>query len=68
VSALMDLSNNKIGEHTGEKSHFICDFWCFSVAICSGFTFLLSYQSMSLQDIPIDPLGLKVFFIFQKID
>jgi hypothetical protein len=64
VSAPTDLSNNKIGDSTGEQSHFLCGFWYFSVAICSGFTFLLSYQSLSLQDILIDPLGPEAFSNF----
>jgi hypothetical protein len=64
VSAPTDLSNNKIGDSTGEQSHFLCGFWCFYMAICSGFTFLLSYQSLSLQDILIDPLGPEAFLNF----
>ena len=64
MSAPTDLSNNKIGDSTGDQSHFLCGFWYFSVAICSGFTFLLSYQSPSLQDILIDPLGPEAFFNF----
>jgi hypothetical protein len=64
VSALTDLSNNKIGDSTREISHFLCGFWCFFVAICSSFIFLLSCQSLSLQDILIDPLGPKAFFNF----
>ena len=64
MSALTDLSNNKIGDSTGEISHFLCGFWCFSVAIFSGFIFLMSCQSLSLQDILIDPLGPEAFFNF----
>jgi hypothetical protein len=64
VSAPTNLSNNKIGDSTGEQSLFLCGFWCFSMVICSGFTFLLSYQSLSLKDILIDPLGLEAFFNF----
>jgi hypothetical protein len=64
VSALTDLSNNKIGDSNGEQSHFLCGFLYFSVAICTSFTFLLSYQSLSLQDILIDPLGPEVFLNF----
>jgi hypothetical protein len=60
VSALTDLSNNKIGDSTGENPIFFVDF-DFSVAIFSGFIFLLSYQSLSLQDILIDPLGPEAF-------
>jgi hypothetical protein len=66
VFAPTDLSNNKIGDSTGEQSHFLGGFWCFSVAICSGFTFLLSYQSLSLQDILIDPLGPEAFSKFSS--
>jgi hypothetical protein len=66
MSTLTDLSNNKIRDSTGETSHFLCGFWYFSVAIFSCFTFLLSYQSLSLQDILIDPLGPKAFSIFSS--
>ena len=64
MSALMDLSNNKIGDSTGEQSHFLCGFLYVSVAICSGSTFLLSYQSLSLQDILIDLLSPEAFLNF----
>jgi hypothetical protein len=67
VSALMDLYNNKIGDSAGEQSHFLCGFFCFSVAIFSGFIFLLSYQSLSLQDILIDLLGPEAFVNFGSI-
>jgi hypothetical protein len=67
VSALTDLSNNKIGDSTGDFSHFICGFLCFSVAIFSGFIFLMSYQSLSLQDILIDLLSSEAFVNFASI-
>ena len=61
MSALMDLSYNKIGDSTREQSLFLCDLLHFSVPICSSFIFLLSYQSLSLQDILIDLLSPKDF-------
>jgi hypothetical protein len=64
VSALTDLSNNKIGDSTGEQIPFSLWLLIFSVAICSGFTFFLSYQSLSLQDILIDLLGPEAFLNF----
>jgi hypothetical protein len=64
VSALTDLSNNKIGDSTGKQSHFLCGSLCFSVSIFSCFTFLLSYQYLSLQDILIDALGPEAFSNF----
>ena len=64
MSALMDLSNNKIGDSTGEQSHFLCGCLCFFVAIFSSFTFLLSCQSLSLHDILTDPLGSEALFNF----
>jgi hypothetical protein len=67
VSALTDLSNNKIGDSSGDQSHFLCGYLCFVVAIFSGFIFLLSYQSLSLQDILIDLLGLEAFVNFASI-
>ena len=67
MSTLTDLSNNKIGDSTGDRSHFLCGFLCFFVAIFSGFIFLLSYQSLSLQDILIDLLGPEAFVNFASI-
>jgi hypothetical protein len=48
-------------------SHFLCGFLYFSMAIFSGSTFLLSYQSLSLQDILIDLLGPEAFVNFALI-
>jgi hypothetical protein len=67
VSALTDLSNNKIGDSTGEHSLFLYGLLHFSVAICSRFIFLLSCQSLSLQDILIDLLGPEAFVNFALI-
>jgi hypothetical protein len=67
VSALTDLSNNKIGDSTGEQSLFLCGLLRFSVAIFSSFIFLLSYPSLSLQDILIDLLSLEAFLNFTSI-
>jgi hypothetical protein len=70
VSTLTDLSNNKIGDSTREHSLFIYGLFHFSLAICSRFIFLLSCQSLSLQDILIDLLGSRslcqICFNFQN--
>ena len=69
MSAPTDQFDNKINDSTGEITHFLCGFWCFLLAIFSCLTFLHSYQSLSLQDTLIDPLGPEVssnFLSFSK--
>jgi hypothetical protein len=64
VSALTNLSINKIGDSTGDLS--LLSFWLFefSVAICSGYLFLLICKSLSPQDTLSDLLGPKASLIF----
>jgi hypothetical protein len=59
VSALTNLSINKIGDHTGDKQ--LCIFWFleFSVAIFSCCLFLLICKLLSPQDTLRHLLGYK---------
>jgi hypothetical protein len=48
VSALTDLSNNKIGDSTGELSLFLYGFWIFcGHLLCLHFSFDLSVSESS---------------------
>jgi hypothetical protein len=64
VSALTDLSINKIGDSTGEK--YLCLFWFLelSVAICSCCLFLLICKLLSPQDTLRHLLGYITKLIF----
>jgi hypothetical protein len=64
VSALTNLSINKIGDSTGDLS--LLSFWLsgFSVAIFFGYLDLLICKSLSPQDTLSDLLGLKASLIF----
>ena len=64
MSALTNLSINKIGDSTGDLSLLSFWFFGFSVAIFSGYLFLLICKSLSPQDTLSDLLGPKVILIF----
>jgi hypothetical protein len=69
VSALTDLSNNKIGDSTGEQSQF---FWWFFVFFCGHLLWFHFSPVLSVSEssrYPDRPFGfislLKFYFIFQ---
>ena len=64
MSALTNLSINKIGDSTGDLSLFSFCLSRFSVAILFGYLVLLICQSLSPQDTLSDLLGLKASLIF----
>jgi hypothetical protein len=56
VSALTDLSDNKIGDHTGDTTFFLVFFFLFSFSLPS----FDQFHSLSLWVIHLDSLVLKV--------
>jgi hypothetical protein len=64
VSALTNLSINKIGDSTGDRSLLVFLVSGFSVAIFSSYLFLLICKSLSPQDTLSDLLGPKASLIF----
>ena len=60
MSTPTNLSDNKIGDSTGEATHFLVVFGGFSLAICSYLTIFHLHQSLSLEETLIASLGPEV--------
>jgi hypothetical protein len=60
MPAYTDLSDNKIGDSTGDTNHFMVFCWPFSLSLL----FFISNQSLSLWEIHIDSLDLEVHLDF----